>query len=82
MEFRRTRTMSETKLERLATVRDRIVIGADCKRSDGPTTQPNFRFLAASTRLMMVTADTSSASQMRNSVSTVGDLRFRSSWLM
>jgi hypothetical protein len=41
-----------------------------------------FRFLAASTRRMIETADTSSASQILNNVSTVGDLRFRSSWLM
>jgi hypothetical protein len=44
--------------------------------------QPRFRLLAASTFLMIVTGDTSSASQMRNSVSTVGDVMFRSSWLM
>ncbi len=42
---------------------------------------PVFRFLAASTRLTRSAAEASSASQIRNSVSTVGDLRSRSSWL-
>jgi hypothetical protein len=41
-----------------------------------------FRFLAASTRLTRIAAEISSASQIRNSVSRVGDFRFRSSWLM
>ena len=44
--------------------------------------RPGFRFRAASTRLTRFGADASSASQIRNSVSIVGDFRFRSSWLM
>ena len=43
--------------------------------------RPGFRFLATSTRPTTSAAETSSASQIRNNVATVGDFRFRSSWL-
>jgi hypothetical protein len=55
------------------------VLGGDSH--ERPESGLSFRFLAASTRLMTVTADTSSASQILKSVSTVGDLKLGSTWL-
>ena len=61
----------------------RAVVGARAPGVSPPEHHsPAFRFLAASTRLTKLVAETSSASQIRNNVSRVGDFRSRSSWLI
>jgi hypothetical protein len=50
--------------------------------SSNPDHGSGFRFLAASTRVTTFTGDVSSASRISNSVSRVGDFRYRSSWLV
>jgi hypothetical protein len=54
-----------------------------CEREpDSDRGTSGFRFLAVSTRRTTFTGEVSSASRIRNSVSSVGDFKSRSSWLM